>query len=223
MLATESWRPMAFGLKDVRRIREPICEPLWWGIRVLVHVDRDGVRIRDVEGSEIPGWDELRGAIEASAGGSEMVVDAYLLPALDDTTGAESFGNEDIPTPRQFARQFFVGNVRSQAREDAENSAARLVEIAPDEPAAIVAIDLLWLDGESLLDVPLGERKRLLDAVLTEHPLVRRTVHVRPPVETWYRQWRAFGFREFAVKDANSRYVPGGESDLWATAAIPRR
>ena len=27
----------------------------------------------------------------------------------------------------------------------------------------------------------------------------------------------------FAVKDANSRYVPGGESDLWTTAAIPRR
>lgn len=214
---------MAFGFKDVKRIREPICEPLWWGVRVLIHVDQFGVRIRDVEGRQIDGWDDLRSAIVASAGGSELVLDAYLIPALDDTTGVESFGNEDIPTSGQFARQFLLGQVPSRAREGQENDAARLVAMDPNEPAAIVAIDLLWLDGESLLEVPLGERKRLLDSAVSERALVRRTVHVRPPVETWYRQWRAFGFREFAVKDANSRYVPGGESDLWTTAAIPRR
>jgi len=219
---------MAFGFKDVKRIREPICEPLWWGVRVLVHVDQFGVRIRDVEGREIDGWDDLRTAIAVSAGASELVVDAYLIPAPDDTTGVESFGNEDIPSSGQLARQMFLfgssidGKSRDR-RENEKNAAVRLVEMDPDEPAAIVAIDLLWLDGESLLDVPLGERKRLLDSALTERDLVRRTVHVRPPVETWYRQWRAFGFREFAVKDANSRYVPGGESDLWTTASIPRR
>ena len=227
MRATDSWRPMAFGFKDVKRIREPICEPLWWGARVLVHVDDFGVRIRDVEGEDVEGWADLRKAIEASAAGSELVIDAYLIPALEDTTGVESFGDVDLPSSGRFARQFFMGNVGQQRTEDSvekvENAEARIVDLDPDEPAAIVAIDLLWLDGESLLDVPLGERKRLLDSALAERQLVRRTVHVRPPVETWYRQWRAFGFREFAVKDANSRYVPGGESDLWTTAAIPRR
>ena len=215
---------MAFGFKDVKRIREPICEPLWWGVRVLVVVDAFGVRFRDVHGDEIAGWDDLRAAIEAAAGGSELVVDAYLLPAIEDTAGVESFGNEDIPSSGQMMRQLWGGGIGRSARgEKMKDADARLVEMDPNEPAAIVAIDLLWLDGESLLDVPLGERKRLLDSALAERPLVRRTVHVRPPVETWYRQWRAFGFREFAVKDANSRYIPGGESDLWTTAAIPRR
>jgi hypothetical protein len=215
---------MAFGFKDVKRIREPICEPLWWGVRVLITVDQFGVRIRDAEGAEIDGWDELRKAIEASARGSELVIDAYLIPAPDDTVGVEGFGDVQMPSSGQMLRQTFGGRIGENNRtEKLSAHDARVAELSMDDPAAIVAIDLLWLDGESLLDVPLGERKRLLDSALTERQLVRRTVHVRPPVETWYRQWRAFGFREFAVKDANSRYVPGGESDLWTTAAIPRR
>jgi len=215
---------MAFGFKDVKRIREPVCEPLWWGVRVLVLVDQFGVRMRDAHGAEIEGWDELRKAIQASAGASEMVVDAYLLPAFEDTVGVEGFGTEDLPSSGQMARQFFMGNIGANSRDDKlKNHDARVVDMAQDEPAAIVAIDLLWLDCQSLLDIPLAERKRLLDGVLTERQLVRRTVHVRPPVEQWYRQWRAFGFREFAVKDANSRYKPGSASDLWATAPIPKR
>jgi hypothetical protein len=218
---------MAFGFKDAKRIREPICEPLWWGVRALIYVDQFGVRMRDVEGRVIDGWDDLRDAIVASVGASDLVLDAYLIPAPEDTTGVESFGDVEMPSSGRFARQFFMGNVGQQRNQESvdrvENAEARIVDLDPEEPAAIVAIDLLWLDGEPLLDVPLGERKRLLDSVLAERQLVRRTVHVRPPVEAWYRQWRAFGFREFAIKDANSRYVPGGESDLWTTAAIPRR
>ncbi|HEX8024987.1 MAG TPA: hypothetical protein VF484_02165 [Candidatus Limnocylindrales bacterium] len=227
MLRTESWRPMAFGFKDPRRIREPICEPLWWGVRVLVSVDRFGVRIRDVDGTEIDGWPDLREAIKwAASSTDEVVFDAYLVPAFEDTIGVEGFTDVDLPSSRHIVRTFFFGSLGSgrDKRDDRiKDVQARIVDVNPEADAAIVAIDLLWLDGESLVDLPLGERKRLLDAVITEKDLVRRTVHVRPPVETWYRQWRAFGFREFAVKDANSRYVPGGESDLWTTAAIPKR
>src|SRR5262245_27692133 len=130
MTGTESWRPMAFGFKDIKKIREPVCEPLWWGVRVLVHVDQFGVRIRDVEGREIHGWDDLRKAIEASANGSELVLDAYLIPAPDDTTGIESFGNEDIPSAGSMARQMFIPQFASvkQQKDRQENDAARLVE-----------------------------------------------------------------------------------------------
>jgi hypothetical protein len=39
----------------------------------------------------------------------------------------------------------------------------------------------------------------------------------------WFGQWRAFGFREVAVKGANSRYTPGVPNPDWAKASIPTR
>jgi ATP-dependent DNA ligase len=85
-----------------------------------------------------------------------------------------------------------------------------------------VAVDLLRIDGETLLDVPLLERKRLLDGILVEGPLVRRGIHVKPPIDLWLSTWRSLGFRSLAYKQANSRYRPGEANEDWATASIPR-
>ena len=87
---------------------------------------------------------------------------------------------------------------------------------------SFVAIDLLALDDEVLIDVPLLERRRLLDSVVVAGERVRRSPHARPPAEAWYRQWRAFGFREIAVKEANGRYRPGVAADDWARSPIPQ-
>ena len=223
---TESWRPMAFGFKDARRIKDPVCEPLWSGERILVEVNDRAVRLRDTDGSTVEGFQDLEDAIADAVTAAEVVIDGYLMPApigaqVDDASLVDM---PNVPSAGQMARQFMLGSIGSNRYQDQLDAAeSRIVAVSANEPAAFVAIDLLWLDRESLIDIPLAERKRLLDSVVAERDLVRRTVNVKPPVETWYRQWRSFGFREFAVKDANSRYTPGGESDLWTTVAIPRR
>src|SRR5258706_452403 len=131
---------------------------------------------------------------------------------------------ETTPTASQISRQMLLGGGgRNKRREPRGVAAAREVDLPPDAPTAMVAVDLLWLDGQPLVDVPLLERKRLLDAVLVDHELVRRTVLVRPPVEAWYAQWRALGFREYAGKAAHSRYQPGGARDPRTTPPIPQR
>jgi ATP-dependent DNA ligase len=121
------------------------------------------------------------------------------------------------------ARQMLLGSDRNRRRElqDAIEAAARPV-FGVGDVVVFVAVDLLRLDGESLLDVPLLERKRLLDAVLAEDVLVRRGIHVRPPIDVWIGTWRSLGFRGLAYKEANSRYRPGEANDDWATAQIPR-
>ena len=78
-----------------------------------------------------------------------------------------------------------------------------------DDDVAFVAIDLLWLDDISLLDVPLLERRRLLDGVLIESDVVRRGAYVRPPIATWLGSWRSQGFGGVTYKAANSRYLRG--------------
>jgi hypothetical protein len=221
-----SWRPMAFGVRDPKHIRDPLCEPLWAGRRALIHVGPYGVTIRDETAAEVEGFDDLREAVRGASRAIELVLDGYLMPGplrsnpvADTAPGADS-----MVTPATITRQMFLGGGGRNPRRDAiELAEARRVELTPDGPSAYVAIDLLWLDGESLLHVPLLERRRLLESALAEADSVRHSMAVRPPVEAWYAQWKALGIREFAIKDANSRYTPGGASNDWTTAPIPRR
>ena len=94
---------------------------------------------------------------------------------------------------------------------------------AADDEVTFVAIDLLWLDDTSLLDVPLLERRRLLDAVLVESDVVRLGAFVRPPIETWVGSWRSQGFAGLTYKAANSRYLPGQPNPDWVVTGMPRR
>ena len=55
---------------------------------------------------------------------------------------------------------------------------------ARGERHAFVATDLLWIDGQPIDDVPLLERKRLLEAVLDESYLVRVSAFVRPSAQS---------------------------------------
>ena len=92
-----------------------------------------------------------------------------------------------------------------------------------DDEVSFVATDLLWLDGTSLLDVPLLERRRLLESVLVESDVVRVGAFVRPPIESWVDSWRAMGFAGLTYKAANSRYLPGEPNPDWVITGMPRR
>jgi ATP-dependent DNA ligase len=120
------------------------------------------------------------------------------------------------------ARQLVVGGRNRRAELIDALEARADSRPGEGEEVAFVAVDLLLLDGEPLLDVPLLERKRLLDGVIVESALVRIGIHVRTPVDPWLGTWRNIGFRLLAYKDPNSRYRPGERNDEWATAHIPR-
>src|SRR5512138_1035557 len=179
---------MAFGTREPKHIRDPLCEPLWAGRRSLIQVGADGVTIRDEEATELEGFEELREAIRTSNLAIELVLDGYLMPGpLRSNPVAEAApGAESMLSPGQLTRQMLIGGGGGNRRREAiERAEARRVVLEPDGPTAYVAIDLLWLDGQALLDLPLLERRRLLESALAEADLVRRSVAVRPPVEAW--------------------------------------
>lgn len=207
-------------------MHDGLWEPLWGGRRVLVDVAGDRVAVRDEHDDELEGFDLLREAILDSARADEIVLDGYLLPApLRSSVGADApIGMDSVMTGAQVGRQLLLGGGgRDERRDEVLAERARRVAVPSASPTAFVAVDLLWIDGESIIDVPLLERKRLLESVIAEGDIVRRTVAVWPPVEAWFAQWRALGFREMAVKGANSRYSPGRPNGEWATSLIPRR
>jgi hypothetical protein len=194
------------------------------------------VEIRTEEGLALAGHPELLDALRDAARAAALVLDGYLLdlPPLEAPGAYSGTSAAAVPGLAGATRQLVLGQRSGQADQPATgrsrpvtrppNSSSGPIDMPRSAApmAAFVAVDLLAIDADTLFDVPLAERKRLLEAVLQAGERVRRGPHLRPPAEGWYGQWRAYGFGEMAVKAANSRYLPGLPSDDWAVAPIPR-
>jgi hypothetical protein len=186
------WRPQGVraGL-DPSRIENPVAEPLWIGVRLLAHYRED------------------RGSNEW---GSVEVIDSDGADGLHRATRAF----DQLRRSVRASEAVLDGVVTQQAWNhgvDMDFGSADRTREAPDP--AFVVLDLLRVDDQPLFDVPLLERKRLLDGVLDQSPLVRISPWTMTPIRPWFLTWRRAGFPGIVVKAANSRYVPGSVSTEW--------
>ena len=93
---------------------------------------------------------------------------------------------------------------------------------AAAEPTPFVyeVFDLLHLDGRSLLDEPLKDRRRRLADILRPDPRVRLSEHVETNGVAFFEAARTRGLEGIMAKDRRSRYVPGARSDRWLKVKI---
>ena len=89
-------------------------------------------------------------------------------------------------------------------------------------PVVYYAFDLIYHNGQLLTDVPLDQRKRLLQSVLREHPLVRFGSHIERDGEEFYEIVRKQGLEGIVAKLRNSPYEPGRRSRSWLKIKIRR-
>jgi ATP-dependent DNA ligase len=218
-------RPQPYGTGNPRRVVDPIVEPMWSGIRALAAIDGRDVTLADETGEPIAGHADVVDALAVSSVTEHLVIDGFLTKLPDRDLSGVFVALDDLPTSSQLASRPLLG-IRSTRAKDATKAmeAAHAVRtFAPEDVVTFVAVDLLWLDGESLLDVPLLERRRLLESVLTESDLVRRGIFVRPPIEAWIGSWRSLGFTGLSFRAANGRYQPGTATNEWVSIPMPRR
>jgi len=213
-------RLQEYGNGAPARILDPIVEPLWVGIRVLAAVSGQDVAIRDLDGEPVGGFDEIAKAIAIAVQSDEIVTEGFITKQATHSARPVVAWSDEMPSLGSF-----VGLRRNRALDATklkeEALAASMFE--PDDLLAFVATDLLWLDDTSLLDVPLLERRRLLESVVQESDGVRLGAFVRPPIEHWVGSWRAQGFGGLTYKAANSRYLPGEKNPDWTIGGMPRR
>jgi bifunctional non-homologous end joining protein LigD len=77
------------------------------------------------------------------------------------------------------------------------------------------AFDLLEVDGDPLLAVPLLERKRHLEGLVTPSPNVRLTAYVTRGLRAWRETLTGLGFKRVVLKNWNSPYSPGQTASSW--------
>ena len=193
-------------------IRDPILEPFWTGARVLAHIggaeadQAPAVRLIEILGADVaPELPELAAAIGAGVLAQDAIVDGI----ISRQVGLSGVGAS--PVTEMHHRPSLILRDRSQLdviARGTDGSADDLVE-------GFIAVDLLRVDGTSLLDVPLLERKRLLESVVAPGELLRLSPVVRPPVDGWVATWKSVGLRGGILKAANSRYELGADSIAW--------
>lgn len=208
------WRPQEpLVTRTLVTIRDPIIEPLWTGERILVHVDHpasEAVRVRMIDryGVDLAAVDA---DIAAAIGEATLAEDAVLDGILTPQASRGGVGTAIVAEARRPAASALLGSVAGEPGI----IVTRRGDEDPEGAEAFVAFDLLRVDGQSLLDVPLLERHRLLESVVVQGALVRVSVLCRPPIDPWIATWQASGLRGGMLKAANGRYLPGDRTPEW--------
>lgn len=212
----DDWRPQRFG-RGIRSVTDPIIEPSWGGVRVLARLEFGKIRFFDEDGVDCT--DEFvneADALARAALSDDLILDGFLTVEPTQPSVGTNPAEPEAPGATQMMSTLFVG-------ERAALKPGKKRHLDTDQPIAFVAVDLLEIDGSLLLDLPLLERKRLLDGALAQDERIRVTPFVRPPIESFGNTWRGMGFEEIAYKSSNSRYYPAGQNDEWTIAPIPKR
>jgi len=178
-----------------------VVEPCWKGVRLLARFERGEVTLSDERGlppdAEVG---EAAGPLSRAIRAEQALIDGSwtAMPFVGERTAAHA--SSDTAT----------GVSGSRGGPDAG---------AP-ERRTFVVWDLIELDGQGLHDVPLLERRRLLESVIEENRWVRVTPAVRMPIRGWLGAWRGNGFTHYVAKHINSRYEPGATAPDWLKIAI---
>src|SRR3954447_24286712 len=217
-LAT-AWRPQRPGRRPVRDIVDAIVEPDWAGARVVAALTPARATIVH-EGAPVSVPDDLLQALLDGFSASGAIVEGTLTTqALRSGEGAAPPGPK-IERPPILVPRFIRPNVEDDPYVRARDHEGRVETMEPrilealeqGERHAFVATDLLSLDDQPLDDVPLLERKRLLEGVLEPSFLVRISPYVRPSAILTLVTWGNLGFRELHYRAANSWYRAGEET-----------
>lgn len=182
---------------------------------MLARTERGQTRFVDEDGVDCTEeFAAVAEAVTAAAQADQLILDGFLTVEPTQETAGILLEGVAVPGKRQMMSQMFLGR-----RGSGEPVPTR--QLDPDRPIAFVAVDVLSIDGADLLEVPLLERKRLLDGAVGTGELVRITPFVRLPIGTFLTTWRSLGFQALAYKGANSRYVPNGRNPDWFIAPMP--
>jgi hypothetical protein len=226
-LAT-AWRPQRPGRRSVRDIPDALVEPDWVGARVVAALTPTRATIvHEGEPIEVP-EDLIQALLDGFSAYGAIVEGTLTTQALRSGQGPGPSMTK-VERPPILVPKFVRQDVQDDPYVRARDHESRQASIEPaildalehGERHAFVATDLLWLDDTPLNDVPLLERKRLLEAVLEPSFLVRISPYVKPSAQLTLVTWGNLGFRELHYRAANSWYTAGEENPDTAVSRPP--
>jgi bifunctional non-homologous end joining protein LigD len=173
-----------------------IFEPKWDGVRTLAVCSDETVLFSRTGRDITAGYPELAKLHERLVA-NEAIVDSEIV-SFDG--GRPSFE-------------------RLQARINLQNP-RDIEKMAASSPVTFVAFDLVYLDGRSLVDRPLHERRELLDDLVVPSARVQVSPHVEKEGLALFENARERGLEGVVAKRATSPYRPGKRSRDWLKVKV---
>ena len=171
----------------------------WWfepkldGIRAMTYLATDSTRLMTRRGRDVsPQYPELR-MVHELVNQVNAVVDAEIVAFDED--GRNSF--------EALQQRMNLVNEREIKRT------------AQKVPVAMVAFDLLWLDGQAVSSLALEQRRELLTSIVEEDHRLQLITHVEGAGIAFTDSARKLGLEGVVAKRAGSRYLPGRRSADW--------
>jgi len=193
--------PMKATLTD-RPFSDPawLFELKWDGYRVQAHIRDGGVSLF------------TRGGQNGATYFPELAGPPTWLAAREAIVDGEVVALNGAGEPDFHLLQAWGGASRGSGSRGSTTSTGEDPEAGT---LAYQVFDLLYLDGRSLLDVPLADRKRLLRSVVRDSPTVHYAGHVDGDGEAFYAAVAERGLEGIVAKLRRSRYEPGRRSSSW--------
>lgn len=174
---------------------QPLLEYKYDGMRTKIHIKGDEIRVftrrlEDVT-TQFP---DIVAAVHEEIDAESAIIEAEVV-VYDPETGS--------PIPfQEFSK-------RIKRKNDIE-------ELAEEYPATVHVFDLLYHDGEPLVDTPLSERVERLEGLINhdgEAKTIQRAENLRPAsieqAESFYADALEAGQEGLIVKNMNAPYQPG--------------
>ena len=166
----------------------------WDGIRALSYVAGDSLKLSARRGADhTPRYPELA-AFPSALGGHSAILDGEIV----------AFDDEGRPRFQLLQRRMGL------------STAATIRRRAVETPATYVVFDVLWLDGESLLEEPYERRRERLEELALDGPHWRApSNHVGDGAALWNLVQKR-DLEGIVAKRIGSPYRPGKRSREWA-------
>nr|WP_295922586.1 DNA ligase D [uncultured Dyadobacter sp.] len=92
-----------------------------------------------------------------------------------------------------------------------------------DGELVFYVFDILWLEGKSLMHLPLSERKAVLQSIVDESTPVQLGYSIEAEGKAFFETARKMGLEGIIAKKSDSEYYPGARSRDWLKVKINKR
>jgi DNA ligase D-like protein (predicted ligase) len=191
MTLPQTLQPMLAVASEPYDADDHFFEIKWDGIRCLSFCDKEtrlqSRNLRDLT-SRFPELAQIHSLIA----GSKVLLDGEIITFLN---GKPSFLSLQ---PRIHARtksSIYAGMAKA--------------------PAVYIVFDLLYLNGQSLLEHPLEERRDLLTRIVSPGQIIQLSEVTRGQGVALFAAAKSMGLEGIVGKDKNSIYLPGKRSKKW--------